>query len=159
VELSVEVRPVGGLKIGGWVSLSDARITQSFPLAVTSAGIYAVDGSRLPDSPRLSGNLSVDEEFTVANGVTASVGGTETYVGNRVGGFSSDAATPLDIFSAYAKLDLHAALRFGSWTASVFGTNVVNRNGSLSGNPGTESYSPIPPRLVGINITKTFGHQ
>jgi iron complex outermembrane receptor protein len=126
VELMVEVRPTSGLKIASWVVFSDAHLT-GLPAAVQNAGVAASAGDQLPDSSRFSGNLSVDEQFSVAGAITGFVGGTLSYVGKRESPYS----TPRLIYPAYARTDLRAAAKYDAWMANFYINNVTDRRGAI----------------------------
>jgi iron complex outermembrane receptor protein len=61
---------------------------------------------------------------------------------------------------AYAKTDVHAGLRYGTWSVDLFGNNLADRRGILTrgqdtgGPPYSVTY--IQPRTVGLNVTKSF---
>ncbi len=154
IELSVQARPLSGLKIGAWMAWNDAVLTQSFPAASTA---YGVDGDRLPDSARFSGNLSVDQQLFRTGTMTASIGAAVSYVGNREGVFTM---TPQrQYFPSYAKTDAHAAVSYESWTANLFVTNLADRRGLLAGGLGTlnpVAFNYIQPRTVGVSLMREF---
>jgi len=171
VELTVESRPITGLKLAGWVTFSEAVLTQPLPPAAVVAGTYGPTGSPLPDSNRFSGNLSADEEFPVAARTTGYVGATVSYVGERLGGFLACANTSLSgsclapppprvDLPAYAKTDLRAGVKYDTWNMHFYANNLTNRLGILSGGNGTATayndFYIIQPRTVGISVSKTF---
>src|SRR5262249_42603109 len=60
VELSIEARPADGLTIDAWATYDDAALTQAFPTGSTG---YGMPGDRLPNTPRFSGHIAVNEDF------------------------------------------------------------------------------------------------
>lgn len=154
VELSVEAKPVKGLRMSAWVAFNDAVLTEALP----SNGItYGVAGDRLPYSSKFSANFSLDEEFPVTDTVTAFVGGTVSYVGNRANTFTAAPPAVRQIFPAYAKTDLRTGVTISSWTLNLFATNIFDRRGVLSTNGfGTYQLQYIQPRTIGISLAKTF---
>jgi outer membrane receptor protein involved in Fe transport len=157
VELSGEFRPITGLKVAAWVSFGDAVLTENLPPAAVANGTYGAKGDRLPDSARFTGNVSTDYDFPIANNFTGNVGAGVSYVGNRQGVFPASAATPRAYYPAYAKTDAHAALKYGPWSANLFMNNITNRRGLLSDDPlPVEHYYLILPRLIGLNVSRTF---
>ena len=87
-ELSLEAHPLRGLKIAAWGSYDDAVLTRGFP---SNTAAYGPTGSRLPYGARVSGHLSVDQEFPLlGTRCTDLAGATESYVGNRFGDFRDD---------------------------------------------------------------------
>jgi outer membrane receptor protein involved in Fe transport len=153
VELSVESKPLPGLTLAGWVVWNTAELTEDFPAGSATRG---VSGDRLPASSRFSGTLSLDQEFPVGAGMRAFIGGSVSYVGDRLGNFQ--ALTRQD-FPAYAQTNIRAGLRYEPWVANLFVTNVTDRRGVLSGgldrlNPAVFNY--IQPRTYGVSLLRTF---
>lgn len=154
IELSLESRPLTGLRIAAWVALDDAVLTENFPANSTA---YGLSGDKLPLSSRLSGNVTVDEEFPIMNGVTGFVGGALSYIGNRLGDFES---TPeRQYLPAYAKTDLRAGAKYDAWTANLYVNNLADKQGVLGGGIGTYppfAFTYIQPRTVGLSLSRTF---
>jgi iron complex outermembrane receptor protein len=154
VEFSVTARPLAGLEASAWVSYDDAVLTQSFP---ANSSNYGKAGDRLPSTPRVSGNLSIQQEFPVTDQIKAFVGGQASYIGDRLNIFVE---TPQrETFAGYAKIDLHAGIRVGTWTTNIYVNNLANRLGIIGG--GVENANPfafyvITPRTVGASLVKTF---
>ncbi len=156
VEFSLESRPLQGLKLAAWVTFSDAELTQPLPSGLAGTAV-APAGAALPYSTRFSGNLSVDEEFQIANRTRAYVGGSVSYIGDR-----SDSFEPAGIarqnLPGYARTDLRAGLKYELWTLNLFVNNLTNRNAvSAWGGPVTPNvFYIIPPRMVGLSVARMF---
>ena len=158
VELSLQWRPVTGLTLGGWVTLTDAELTQAFPAASVAAdGAYGASGDRLPFSSRFSGNLSVQDDFPLPGQLAGFVGAAVSYIGRREGPFTT---TPeRQEFAGYAKTDLRSGLHYRSWTLNAFVTNLTDQRGAFSGGIGTvnpPAFFYIQPRTAGVSVAKTF---
>lgn len=153
-ELSLTSRPATGLTIAGWVDYDDAVLTSDFPAASTSHGL---SGDRLPRTSKWSGNISLEQEFSLGTGATWFVGGEVSFVGNRIGNFQS---TPVrQIYPSYVKTDLRAGVNYESWIATIYANNVADERGVIGGGldaSPTNSFTYIEPRTVGVNIAKTF---
>jgi iron complex outermembrane receptor protein len=158
VELSADVRPLTGLTISAWGAWNQAELTDAFPLATRS--VYGADGDRLPYSSRFSGDLSLQQEFSLGKDVKGFVKGSVSYTGNRLGPFVSVYGPPQrQTLPAYAKTDLLAGIRHDSWTANVFVNNVADRRGVLAGGLGNTlpfAFTYIQPRTAGLSIAKEF---
>ena len=154
IELSVESRPLDGLKIAGWIVWNDAALTQT-PPANTLAG--GVAGERLPGVSPLSGSLSLDQEFPIADQLSGFLGVTASYVGYQWIGYpTSPTATRLYI-PGYAKTDLRAGSKYRSWTLTLFATNLTNRRGLLGQQEiYPNEFNVIQPRTIGLSLAKTF---
>jgi iron complex outermembrane receptor protein len=154
VELSVESRPLIGLKVAGWVTWNDAELTRAFPAGSTAVGMQ---GDRLPNSSRFSGNLSLQQDFPLGTRVSGFVGSAISYVGSREGVFTS---TPQrQYFPAYAKTDLRAGAKYESWAANLYVNNVADKRGIISGGLGVFppfGFYDIQPRTVGLSLSKGF---
>ena len=156
-ELSVRATPLDGLTLTAWVTYDDAVLTDAFPSAVVASGEYGVAGDRLPFVSRYSGYVSAEQKFPLVNGWTLFAGGDLNYVGDRLGFFAG--SPQRTVFPGYAKSDLHAGLQVHSWRVNVFVNNVADKRAAIAGG---QQYLPpfafqyIEPRLIGLNVTKTF---
>ena len=155
VELSAELRPSQSFRVSGWIALNDAELTEDFPGTSPFSGKA---GDRLPYSSRVSGSLSVDHQFALWAGVTATVGASASYVDDRKGVFRS-AAQVRETFPSYTTVDLRASARRGPWTLNCFVNNVGDERGILR--QGLDSINPnfvtyIQPRTFGVALSRTF---
>jgi outer membrane receptor protein involved in Fe transport len=157
-ELSLEIRPLGGLLISAWGAYGDSKLTADFP----PEQIFLVghDGDKLPYSAETSGNLAIDWEFPfLQESGTASLGASLSYVGPRVGAFKSTFA-PREEYPSYSQLDVNAGMKFDTWSLRLFANNVTDKRAILRG--GTDAQfaatyvTYIQPRTIGVSLTKTF---
>jgi iron complex outermembrane receptor protein len=154
IELELDARPLPGMKLSSWVAWNEAVLTQPFP---ANSLDYGAAGDPLPFSSRFSGNFSANEEIALPHDLQLELGGLVSYIGAREGVFAATAQR--QSFPAYARTDLHAAIRDDSWTLSLFANNVTNRRGLLSGGLGTtdpNTFTFIQPRTLGLSLLKTF---
>ena len=154
VELAMQSRPTARLSVSGWLGWNDAKLSENFPASSAAAGRA---GDRLPLSSRFSGNVSMEQQFSLARGVMGFVGGAVSYVGNREGVFT--ATTARQTFPAYAKTDVRGGAIFGDWTANLFVNNVTDRRGLISGGIGALNpslFTFIQPRTVGVSVSRAF---
>jgi len=161
VEISAEITPWNGFTIGGWVAWNEAILTEAFP---ASSAAYGSPGDRLPYSARITGNLSLQQAFSIARGVSGFVNATESYVGNRYGEFASIFTYPpspaRQVYSPYAQTDLRfGAIVDGGWTINLYGNNLTDRHGQLAGGLGffpVNAFTYIQPRTIGVSVIKSF---
>jgi iron complex outermembrane receptor protein len=161
LELSTHWHVTNTLTMTAWFAFDDAKLT-SWPAAAQAAcdagsGPCAADGARLPLSPRVSGNYSIDQHFHLTTRLLGSVGGEVSYVGNREGVFPL--STARQQLPEYVKTDLRAGLEYEDWKANFYINNVFDRRGLLSGGLGTDlpySFYYIQPRLVGVSVAWEF---
>jgi len=157
VELSLEWRPIDGLRIAGWAAWNDAVLTENFPEAALLAGTYGASGGRLPFAARFSSNFSADDEFRVMGQVRGFAGISVSYLGGREDIFT---ATPQrQYLPPYAKTDFQVGVKYQSWTSNLYVNNVTNRRGLISGGFGNiepQEFYFIQPRTVGLNVSKAF---
>jgi len=154
LELSVTTRPASGLTVAGWITWGKAELTNNFPITPQT---YGVAGDRLPFTTKFTGNLSIDEDIFLTDDWTAFWSGVVSYTGDRLGIFTATARR--QDLPGYAKVDFRVGVKQGPWTASLYGTNLTDQRGLLSGGQGTffpYSYYIIQPRTVGLNIVRSF---
>jgi outer membrane receptor protein involved in Fe transport len=155
-ELSLQSKPLGGLTLSAWIAFNDAELTNDIPPGGLGTPV-GLAGDRLPSSSRISSNFSIEQAFHIATDLTATAGGMLSYVGNRVGPFTS--SSERQDLPGYAKMDLHAGLRYRSWTVNFYCNNVTDRRGLLTGGLGTinpAAFIYIQPRLVGMSVADSF---
>jgi iron complex outermembrane receptor protein len=154
VELSFDARPLAGFTVAGWLAWNDAELTEGFPVNSTFVGR---DGDRLPNSSRFSGSLSLEQAFPIGAALTARIGASVSYMGERVGTFQ---ATPTrEVFPEYTEVDLHVGATYEDWTVSAYLNNVTDERGVLRGGLdgiGPTFFSYIQPRTIGMSLTKSF---
>jgi outer membrane receptor protein involved in Fe transport len=155
VELALKTRPLPGLSLDAWVAYDNAVLTKDFPNNVS--GSYGVSGDRLPNTPRYSGNFSIEQEIPLRAAATAFVGGELSYVGERIGNIT--ASELRQIYPSYVKGNVYAGVRYDSWTTSLFVDNVADKRGIVSGGLGLflpHQFYYIRPRTIGLNVSRAF---
>lgn len=161
VELQTEWRPpqVQGLTIDLNGSWDDAVLTANLP----TGAAFGLNGAQLPFSAKFTGNFDVDQEFPLAGELRGFVGGQLSYVGQRYSLFATSATAPREFYPAYAQINLRAGIKWNTWMANLYATNVANRRGKLSGGITEapelgidDAYSFIPPLTVGVEFTYAF---
>ena len=161
VEFNFESRPIDHLRLTSWVVFSEAEIT-GYPESALLAGAFAGPGTPLPYASRFSTNLTLDYESAIARELEGFAGVAGTYIGAREGEFAGCAdltcAVPLprQALPAYAKVDVHAGLNYQTWKATVYATNLLDRRGLLTSVSPPTVFAEIPPRTIGISVSKTF---
>ena len=158
VEFSIQSKPVEGLTLASWIAFDDAKLTEAFP---SNSSVFGVSGDRLPDTSRFSGSVSADDEFPLTNNIAGFVGATASYVGDRVGVFTSPppAVPPRQYYPSYTKVDLRAGVKYEAWRVNLFANNLTDKRAILSGGLGTDfpnAFQYIQPRTVGVSLVKTF---
>ena len=154
VELSLEARPLRGLTVAAWVSYNDAQLSEDLPS--DSLGL-AKAGDRLPYSSRLSGNLSLDQEFPLWADVSGFAGTSLIYVGNRKGAFQSG-PTPRSTFPSYVQWNLRAGMKYDKWTLDAFVNNAADQHSIIAdGNElGASLFNYTRPREIGLSVTRSW---
>jgi iron complex outermembrane recepter protein len=161
VELAVDVRPAEGVTVAGWVTYSDAVLTESFPGNSPESYVYGPEGARLPYAARFSGNLAVNQTIPMGR-ISAFWGAQASYVGDRLGTFVAYSTAPeygRAVYPEYTKIDLHTGVTFDTWTVNLYANNVADKRGFLGGGAGTYpafAYYVIQPRTLGVTITNKF---
>ena len=154
VELSIEARPLGGLTVAAWVNYNDAKLTEDLP--ANSLG-NASDGDRLPYSSRVSGNLSLDQEFPLWGDAAGHVGTSVIYVGERQGAFQAGAA-PRSTFPSYVQWNLRAGVRYEHWSLDAYVNNVADERSVIAGDGelGANLVNYTRPREIGVSIARSW---
>jgi len=164
-ELSTETRPfrdlpmLQNLSISAWAAYNNAALTEPFP---ASSALYGGNGDRLPFGPRVSGSIALNDDFPIVSKVTGFAGVSVSYIGDRIGNFTSPppAIPPRQFYPAYAKTDLHVGAKYDAWTTTLYVNNLADRRGLLYGGLGTvpnpAEFQVIQPRTVGINVARSF---
>ena len=157
VETSLQWRPADGLSVAWNASYTRAELEQDLP-----NGNYGRKGDRLPFSPEFSSSLNVTQDFPLGS-LYAFVGAGVTYVGDRVGTFSSSSAVRRFTMPSYTTVDLRAGVEGEQWAVTMYLKNAGDEYGFLSGTArnattGQSLYgaSVIQPRTVGASFTWNF---
>jgi iron complex outermembrane receptor protein len=155
VELSVQARPLTGLTVSAWAALNDATLTADFP---ANSAAFGVSGDRLPYSSRFSANVSVEEDFPLADRATFFVEGAASYVGSRENEFPGSAQQSRVALPAYAQTNIRTGIRYHSWMLNLLVNNIADKRGALAlfvlGS--NQNIVLIQPRTVGLSVSKTF---
>jgi iron complex outermembrane recepter protein len=159
LEVSLQAHPFEGTAISLVTSLSDSVLTQNLP---ATSSVYGLSGQRLPFSSRFSGTFSVDQDIARIGEATVLVGGSVSYVGLRLGEFTTGPTPPPFQMPAFTTFNLHAGARYQSWLFNLFANNVGDKRGitgySFYDGTGTATNvaTIIPPRTVGLSVSKSF---
>jgi len=159
IELSAQLNPTSGLRLGGWLTYDDAVLTQDMP---HNSAAYGRAGDRLPYGTRLAAHFSWDYRFPVGH-LEGACGGTMSYVGPRVGAFAAaipDAPAQRQVLPGYTQIDWRSALsKAGSWSLELYINNVADRRGIIGGGIGTQiptAFELIQPRTIGVSWSHDF---
>ncbi|MBD3759644.1 TonB-dependent receptor [Rhizorhabdus sp.] len=153
-ELTLTAKPWTGMTMSGWVAYNDAKLTRS----ISAINISARKGARLAYSSPWSGSVSLDQKIELGGGLTGSVGGDVSFVGNRTGLFRA-ANVVRARFPSYTEFSLRAGLNYDDWALRAYVNNLTDKRGVLRGGidstvAGRITY--IEPRTYGLTLTKEF---
>ena len=163
IEGTLGWKPWRGLAVDANATYTDSQLAKSLP--AQAAGITSLIGSKgdpLPNVPKFTANLSVQQNFEVSNTITAFVGGTYTYIDDRLGQFVNVATGARPPLPSYSNVDLRAGLSFSDrWDVSVYLRNVFDKKSVLtSDNAGGTQTVPtvnfVQPRTLGIVLSGNF---
>ena len=153
-ELSATYRPAGQWRWTGSLAWLDGRLTEDAP------GL-GPDGSRLPNSARLSATLGLSREFALA-GRPAYAGVTQRLVGQRNAGFDASTTVPNYSLPGYGMTDLQAGVELGQYKLALYARNVFDRRAQLGAITsfvpygGAVQVSNARPRTIGGNLSVAF---
>lgn len=163
VETTVRWQPWRGMTVDGNATYTDSALARSLP--AQAAGISSLigqKGDRLPNTPEFTANLSLQQDFDLSDDVSAHVGGTYTYIDDRLGQFVNAATGFRPRLPSYSSVDLRAGISFQRrWDLSFYLRNVFDRNAVLtSENAGGTQTVPtvnfIQPRTFGLVLSADF---
>lgn len=158
IELSVQSRPFTGFSVSTSLVWNESELAEDFPLSARAVA-YGLEGDRLPWNSRFSGSLSVQQEVDLSNDLSAYIGATGSYVGDREGVFRPATAPTREQFPSYTKVDLTLGIRMGGWSANAYVNNVGDEKGVLWGGIGAIppfGYYYTQPRTYGMSLTHQF---
>ena len=165
-ELTAAARPIPGLELSANAAYTNARLTENTPpdLLGRSAGRK---GDQLPFTPKFTGALNADYQWTVAGNMLAHVGGSLRHVSGQTANydveFREDFGHQRHVDS-YDVVDLNAGVDFGRWDVQAFVKNLTNSRGVTSVT-GTTLFGLLPiypdgaigtgiitPRTIGMSV-------
>ena len=161
-ELATQWTPWKGLTLDANATFTDAILTAPIGTVAGAATLVGNPGDRLPGSARFTTNVSGQQEFALSNKVTAYVGVTYTYLGDRLGSFLSTAGTePRVIIPGYSEVDFRAGLELGrSWEVGLYARNAFNARGVITADNTNGTVSPfatfIQPATFGLTVARSF---
>lgn len=173
-EASATLRPTKGLTIGLNGAFTDAKLRDdTIPPGGGLNLTGGLAGDQLPYSPRLSGNVSADYEWTVGDGAMAYVGASARIMGDQTGGFNAAYRTAFGRriqIDSYTVVDARAGIDFGKLSISVYARNLFNSYGVVSageypfavpaaiGGAGVPlmAANTIRPRVLGVTLGARF---
>jgi outer membrane receptor protein involved in Fe transport len=165
-EASINWTPLRGLNIVGSLSYTDAKLTQNLQSGIDVNGnptYTGFSGDPLPYSSKESGSVSIQQTFSLTSDLSGFVGGTASYVGQRLGDFGNTPATPRFRLPGYLTADFRTGLEDKDWAFTLYVKNVGDKMGYVNAQArnattGISAYgvSLIQPRTVGLTLTKNW---
>lgn len=161
LEVSLNLLATDTLKFTAAISYIDAK------LDVDEPDLGGRKGTQLPSSPKWSGALGANYNFTLGS-LPAYVGASWLYTGDvaygfpgytDVGGVFRGSANPRHIEDSYSVLDLQAGLSAGPFEASVYLKNALGEYAYTTFTPNLTASSlavPLVPRTVGVTLRMKF---
>jgi len=166
IEFNATFRPVKGLNASINGAFTNARLADDVP-PDPFGGIAALDGDRLPWTPKLSIGANVDYDWAVASNADAFVGASLRYLSNQVADFDADFRADNGHqrkADAYAVFDVRGGVDFGRFSVEGYAKNLFDSEGRISTTGITANGAPIyplgaigtgviRPRTIGISLT------
>ena len=165
LEVQTTARPWTGFSIDANATVLDAKLTRSIdPTTSSVQRLLGQAGDRLPYSAKFSGNLSMQQDFTLSDRLAAYAGFNVNYVGNRYGLFNQN--SPSAIFQraklpSYTTVDLRAGVTVDeAWRLDFYVRNLFDKIGFTSVNSRNGTAPPqavlITPRTIGVTASLKF---
>jgi iron complex outermembrane recepter protein len=171
-ETDLEWAVTRSFTLSGALSILDAKLTQDYcedpggPDCNLAAGneSFAPNGTRLPITPKVKGNITARYNFPVFQYAGYVQGSTE-YVGSRTTDLRTLAAQELGQMPAYAVVDFAAGMTIKNMTAELYVTNAFDRLAvidryaecdALTCGPINVYSVPNQPRTIGLRFGQRF---
>lgn len=162
-EVELSIRPWQGMTLAGNAAYTDAKLTGGLLGSETPGQQVGNRGDRLPYAAKFAANLSADQDFDLGNGLTASLGGSMSYLGKRLGTFASTPDAPRGVAPAFTTFDLRSGVEYHGIRYSLYVRNITDKRGYTSaelrqaGNlAGGYNLSTIQPRTFGGTLAVSF---
>jgi outer membrane receptor protein involved in Fe transport len=157
-ELDVNARVLGGLTLGLSGSFDDAKFVTTVP------GVLFQSGDRIPQVPRVTGQLNADYDFAITGDLTGFAHADYRYVASSWS--TNNAATNPDtgrvvplIRPSYEIADLRGGVRLKNMECALFIKNLTNEYANLSDTnaislqaTGQSRVAISPPRTIGLEL-------
>jgi outer membrane receptor protein involved in Fe transport len=163
IEIEGRVRPnaMPGFTVNFAARRSDQKLSEDNPLIVGPPAnpLAGREGERIPNTSKWSGNLGVEQTFTVF-GLDAFARADASYTGKAYTTFS-----PLDptrrAFGDYALVDARTGVQTDTWEASIYVRNLFNKRGLTNWNVQSRPGLPdlvrtTEPRELGVQLGYRF---
>jgi len=152
VELSASYHFPFGLRLGGTLALTDARLTEDAP------GVQGLSGDPLPVTARWAGSLTTDYMHEISSNVSFIAGGSYRYKGMAYNQFKSS-PNPVPM-GPQNIVDLYSGAELSHTTVRLYVKNIFN-NESYTGlvylaDPTRPLLVPVQPRTVGLSVDYRF---
>ncbi|HEX4267236.1 MAG TPA: TonB-dependent receptor [Steroidobacteraceae bacterium] len=160
-----------GLAYNVGVSYADAKLTSNFALpandgtgVIVPGLISGKSGDQLPGSPKTSITAALDYQRLLMPGYSLALSLNGTYHGVvKLGLAQAEGNTPVQQSSSYLILNASAALSHDPWRATLYITNLANKEEILVPpyNPNafddlTNDYIVNEPRMIGVRLAYMF---
>jgi outer membrane receptor protein involved in Fe transport len=152
VEINASHAVTDALKLGGYVSYTDAELTADAP------GVGGKDGDRLPGSAPWAGGVMADYGREV--GVdTKLIAGVAYRYKDAVNGQLAGTGQPYRM-GAHSVVDLYGGVEFGNTAVRVFVKNLLNERAytglAFLTDRTRPLFAPVQPFTVGLSIDQAF---
>jgi iron complex outermembrane receptor protein len=172
VETDLEWAVTRSFTLSGSLSVLDAKLTQQYCEDTTGATCnlasgneqYAPNGTPLPVTPKVKGNITARYNFPVFQ-YSGYVQGSAEYVGSRSADLRTLAAEELGQEPAYAIADFAAGMQFKNMTAELYVTNAFDRLATIDRYAECDALTcgpiniytvPNQPRTIGLRFGQRF---
>lgn len=164
VELAARWSPWQQFTLDGSVTYTDATITEDFPQLSGASGLEGRNGDRLPFSAQWTGTISAQQGFNISSRLSAYVGASYAYVGERFSAFKTgapNASRPRFALPDYSLVDVRVGLDLDDvWHLNLYARNLSNEFGVISATTRNGTSAPTAiftqPRTYGLSIARQF---
>ncbi|WP_174297798.1 TonB-dependent receptor [Sphingomonas bacterium] len=159
VSADASISPATGFTLAGNATYTDAKLREAVP------AIGARAGDQLPYTPRWSGSVQANYEWSLGGDLRAHLNVGARVVGARYSGFIANNMPNAYRLAPYAAADFGASLSYRGYTARLFVKNAFDRRAynyyyyvtdAVLGSVDQIQGTPIQPRTIGLSLDAKF---
>lgn len=155
-------RPMPGLTVDANATYTDAELVENLPVGNNT--LTGAKGDRLPFTPKWASSISVQQDFDLSDKLTAYVGASYAYIGERWSVFKTNAPAatrPRYTIPSYTTVDLRAGLNYDrAWDVTLFVRNLFDKDGIITSGNRNGTNTPtarfVQPRTIGVTLGASF---
>jgi outer membrane receptor protein involved in Fe transport len=167
-ETDIEALPFRGLRLSLAATYLKSKVKDTFSQTPDGFAVYNAQGftgdfkdAELPFTPKFSGSLDAEYEWTMGSNYSPFIGTTVYHQGSQNATFASSSLPAPDfVLNSYTTIDLRAGLRAADnkWTVTAYCHNLTDKFYATSVNFYLDAYERFTgmPRVYGLSAHVNF---